>query len=293
MDVILATASRLPRVDEDQGPLLEALAAAGVSAQALAWDDPRVDWGQARACVIRSTWNYVRHHDAFLAWAQRCATVTALFNPLSIVRWNSHKGYLLELARAGLPVVPTRLVRCGPGDQRDQRDDVGADLVALAGDWPEVVIKPAVSAGSFATLRVARAGFAAGQAHLDALRAASHDVLVQPFLPSVETYGERALVWIDGALTHAVRKSPRFAGDPQRVSPAVPIASDEAVLADAILAAVPRPLLYARVDLARDDEGRPCLMELELIEPSLFLDRSAGALARLVEAIGRLVTRVT
>jgi glutathione synthase/RimK-type ligase-like ATP-grasp enzyme len=281
MDVILATASRLPRPDEDQQPLLSALAAAGLSAQALAWDDPRVDWGQARACVIRSTWNYVRHHEAFLAWTERCAAVTSLCNPPPIVRWNSHKAYLIELARAGLPVVPTRLLR---------HEDAVADLAEIAGDWTEVVIKPAVSAGSFATRRVARVDFAAaGQPHLEALRAGGHDVLVQPFLTSVEGHGERALVWIDGALTHAVRKSPRFAGDPQRISAAVPIAPDEAALAETILATVPRPLLYARVDLARDEQGRPCLMELELIEPSLFLDRSAEALARLAAAIGRLV----
>jgi glutathione synthase/RimK-type ligase-like ATP-grasp enzyme len=279
MDVVLVTASQLPRADEDDAPLRSALAAAGVSARTLAWDDPRVDWSQARACVIRSTWNYVHHHDAFLAWAERCAAVAALWNPLPILRWNSHKRYLLQLAEAGLPVVETRL--CPRGAR--------ADLALLAGDWPEVVIKPAVSAGSLHTVRVARADFAAGQAHLDRLLAVE-DALVQPFLSSVEDYGERALVWIDGALTHAVRKGPRFAGDPQQISAAVAIASDEAALADMVLAAVPRPWLYARVDLARDTRGRPCLMELELVEPSLFLDRSPAALVGLASAIQRLVT---
>jgi glutathione synthase/RimK-type ligase-like ATP-grasp enzyme len=280
MDALLVTASQMPHADEDEHLLCGALAARGLSARAAAWDDPRIDWGQARACVIRSTWNYVGHHAAFLAWAERCTKVSTLMNPAPIVRWNSHKGYLLELGRAGLPVVPTRLVRAG--------DRV--DLNQLAGDWDEIVIKPAISAGSLGTVKVARAELAAGQAHLDALRAASHDVLVQPFLSSVASTGERALVWIDGAFTHAVRKSPRFAGDPSHVSAAVPIEPDEASLAEAILAAVPRPLLYARVDLARDDDGHPCLMELELIEPSLFLDRSPPALARFADAIGRLTT---
>jgi glutathione synthase/RimK-type ligase-like ATP-grasp enzyme len=179
-----------------------------------------------------------------------------------------------------LPVVPTRLVPARGA----------ADLAQLVRDWDEVVVKPAVSAGSVGTRRIARADVAtAGQAHLDQLLAAGHDVLVQPFLTSVESYGERALVWIDGALTHAVRKSPRFAGEQQRISEAVPIAPDEAALAESILAAVVRqPLLYARVDLARDERGRPCVMELELIEPSLFLDRSPAALARLAAAIRRL-----
>jgi glutathione synthase/RimK-type ligase-like ATP-grasp enzyme len=282
MDVILVTASSLPRPDEDDRPLRASLAALGVAAETRAWDDPHVDWGGARACVIRSTWNYVRHHDAFLAWAERCAAVTRLWNPLPILRWNYHKRYLLELAQAGLSVVPTRIVT--PGDP--------SDLAQLAADFSEVVIKPAISAGSFGTVRVARPDFATvGQAHLDGLLGAAHDVLVQPFMSSVEGYGERALVWIDGALTHAVRKSPRFVGDPQWISDAVPIAPDEAVLAEAILAVAARqPLLYARVDLARDERGRPCLMELELIEPSLFLDRSPAALARMAGAIQRLVT---
>ena len=289
LDVVLATASVLPRPDEDDVPLRAALAAAGVVAASRAWDDSTVDWGAARACVIRSTWNYVRHHQAFLDWTARCAAVTTLWNPPSIVRWNSHKGYLTELARAGLPVVPTRLVR------REQAagDDTSTELATLAAAWDQVVIKPAVSAGSFRTLRVRRADFARGQAHLDLVRAGG-DALVQPYLPSVEDYGERALVWIDGALTHAVRKSARFAGDAQRVSDAVAIAPDEAALAERILGWIlnhlPAPLLYARVDLARDAEGQPCLMELELIEPSLFLTRNPTALARLAEAIrSRLV----
>jgi len=212
-DLTLATATKLPRADEDDAPLRAALAAAGVGARTRAWDDPAVDWADARACVLRSTWNYARHHDAFLDWAARCAAVTTLWNPLPVVRWNSHKRYLVELAQAGLPVVPTRLAPRGRA----------ADLGALAAGWDEVVIKPAVSAGSFQTVRVARDDLTRAQAHLDTVLA-GQDALVQPFQSSVADYGERALIWIDGALTHAVRKSPRFMGDPQRVSAAVAIA---------------------------------------------------------------------
>src|SRR5439155_9490291 len=100
---------------------------------------------------------------------------------------------------------------------------------------------------------------------------------------------ERACVWIDGVFTHAVRKAPRFAGDSERVSEAVPVADDERALGERILAAVPGSVLYARVDLARDAEGHPCLMELELIEPSLFLDRSPAACERLASALVRLI----
>jgi glutathione synthase/RimK-type ligase-like ATP-grasp enzyme len=256
--------------------LLAALAAAGVRAEVRAWDDPGADWASARACLLRSTWNYVRHYPEFLAWIDRCAAGTRLWNPAPVVRWNSHKGYLTELGARGLPVVPTRLVR------RGER----ARLEALAADWPALVVKPAVGAGSFQALRVSRAELARGQAHLDA-NLPERDMLVQPYFPGVEAHGERALVWIDGAFTHEVRKSPRFAGDGADISAALPVGAEEQAVAEQILAAAPGPLLYARVDLVRDGDGRPHLMELELVEPSLFIDRFAPGARRLAQAIAR------
>jgi glutathione synthase/RimK-type ligase-like ATP-grasp enzyme len=245
-----------------------------VEARTLPWDDPTVDWSSARACVLRATWNYIHHYPEFLSWVDRCGAATALWNPAPVVRWNSHKGYLVELEARGLPVVPSRLAVRG----------TEASLHQLAEDWPEVVIKPAVGAGSFGTIRVARADFAAGQAHLDSMLAA-RDMLVQPYFRSVHHHGERAVVWIDGVLTHEVRKSPRFAGEAAGISAGLPVGAPERAVAEQVMAAVPGPLLYARIDLARDDAGRPHLMELELIEPSLFFYRyppSAEAMAKAI-----------
>jgi glutathione synthase/RimK-type ligase-like ATP-grasp enzyme len=271
------TATELSDADEDDLPLRQALAAAGVLAETRAWDDPAVDWGAARAVVLRSTWNYVQRKDAFMAWAERCAAATALWNPLPVIRWNIHKSYLLELADAGIPVVPTRLLPRGRP----------AWLAETAADWPEVVMKPAISAGSFGTMQVAREDFARGQAHLDAMLP-ERDMLVQPYFPSVATHGERAVVWIDGAFTHEVRKSTRFSGDAEQTSTALPVAPEELAVAEQVMAAAPRPLLYARIDLVRDEAGRPHLMELELIEPSLFFSGIPAAAARLAAAIARL-----
>jgi glutathione synthase/RimK-type ligase-like ATP-grasp enzyme len=224
--------------------------------------------------VLRATWNYFSHHVAFLAWAERCAAATPLWNPVTVIRWNSHKGYLHELAAAGLPVVPTRLYRRGSQ----------VALAEAAGAWPRVVIKPAISAGSFCTTVVGRQDVVRGQAFLDAALA-ERDMMVQPYFSSVETHGERSLVWIDGAFSHEVRKSARFTGDQERVTPAVEIGRDERAVAERVLAAAPGPLLYARVDLARDDAGTPHLMELELIEPSLFFLAHPPAADRLAAAI--------
>ncbi len=280
LDVAVASCVSLPEPDPDEAPLLGALRAGGLSAEVLAWDDPRADFASARLTVIRSTWNYPERPAAFLDWVDRTAAAGALWNPREVVRWNSHKSYLLDLEGRGVPVVPTHLAR--RGDATALRD------VMRERGWREVVVKPAVSGGSRGTLRVGADALDRGEAHLRAL-VAREDALVQPYLRSVEGYGERAVVWIDGEPTHAVRKSPRFLGDAESVSGPMPIAPEEAELARHAVAVAPGALLYGRVDLARDEDGRPRVMELELLEPSLFFAQSAAALARYVAAVRRLL----
>jgi hypothetical protein len=289
VDIALVSCVQLPEPDADMAPLEAAVRAAGLSCEVVGWDDPSVDWSRFRLALLRATWNYPQALPAFLDWLARVDPVTRLWNPQALVRWNAHKGYLLELAARGIPVVPTELVRAGSVVTL-------AEIVDRRG-WDEVVVKPAVSAGSFRTIRVGRAGHAgdagragldAGEAHLRSL-AAERDVLVQQYLPAVEGYGERALIWVDGALTHAVRKSPRFEGDREQVSEAMAIAPAEAALAERVLASIDMPKLYGRVDVAPGPDGQPLVMELELVEPSLFFRQSPEALARLVRALGREV----
>ena len=278
MDVALATCRQLPEPDPDEQPLLDALATSGITAGMLAWDDAAIDWSRAPLTVLRSTWNYPRHADAFLAWVARTSRVTQLWNPLPVVRWNHHKRYLLDLDRHDVPITPTVLV------YRGERRALHSILDEQ--DWPDAVVKPAVSAASYRTTRVTRENREQGEAEFAAL-VAERDVLVQRYLPSVEDYGERALIWVDGALTHAVRKNPRFAGGQESVSEAVPVSSAEAELAARAIACVNAPLLYARIDVAPGPGGAPVVMELELIEPSLFFIQGPAALERMVTAIGR------
>jgi len=196
-----------------------------------------------------------------------------------------HKGYLGQLAARGVPVVPTVWV---------SRDE-DTDLRQIMADqrWHDVVAKPVVGAGSFLTDRVTDPTSAGAQELWARLREHG-EVMVQPYLKSVEGYGERSIIWIDGEFTHAVRKSPRLGDAQEDVSAALEIAADERALAAAVLAKVTGgpvrvggkdDLLYARVDLIRDDWGSPLLAELELVEPSLFLLQSQLALQRLVAAI--------
>ena len=285
IDVALASCVELPEPDFDEAPLAAALGDAGLSWRVMGWDDPQADWTAARMTLLRATWNYPLAPDAFLAWAEATSEVSALWNPLAAVRWNLHKGYLLELERAGVAVAPTELV------PRAAERRLAAVLAERG--WDEVVIKPAVSAASYRTLRAGSESLETGETHLSEL-AAHGDVLVQRYLPSVETYGERALIWIDGGLTHAVRKSPRFDGQDESISEAE-IAPAEAALAESAMAHVAgglgEPLMYGRIDLAPGPDGAPVVMELELIEPSLFFDRSASALELFVAAVRRELGR--
>jgi glutathione synthase/RimK-type ligase-like ATP-grasp enzyme len=279
MDVALVSCLSLPEPDPDAAPLSAALTEAGIAAEVLAWDAPGVDWSRARLTLLRSSWNYPRRPEAFLAWAEAAARVSELWNPLHVVRWNVHKSYLLELENRGVPIAPTVFLPRGSTATL-------ADVSAARG-WGEVVVKPAVSAASFRTMRVDARGMEAGEGHLRAL-VAERDVLIQQYLPSVEGYGERALIWIDGELTHAVRKSPRFLGEDEMVSErAVEISAAEADLARRVVDAVDGPILYGRVDVAPGPENHPVLMELELIEPSLFFPQCGRALDRFVAAVGR------
>jgi glutathione synthase/RimK-type ligase-like ATP-grasp enzyme len=273
----IATCLTLPEPDVDEAPLLAALHQHGVDAQMVAWDDPDADWDAAVPTVVRSTWNYIHDLPAFLAWSRRAAAAAPLWNPPAIIAENAHKSYLERLARAGHAVVPTLFVA------RGERVDLAR--VCQERDFGVIVVKPTVSAGSFGTRRFERADGEA-QAFLDQL-AAERDAMVQAYVPSVEDHGERSLIFIDGELTHAMRKSPRFAGEDESVSGPHPISADERALAEAVLAPLASQLLYARVDLARGADGRPMIMELELIEPSLFLLQHPPALERLVAGVIR------
>lgn len=270
IDVALATCLQTDEPDDDRDRLAQALSSAGITNAWMAWDDPNARFADARIVILRSTWNYIHHRDAFLTWAD--ALGFRLVNPPPVVRWNTHKRYLKELEDAGFPTVPTVLVPKGA------RAVLG-DLLKKK-HWFSAVAKPAVGAGSFCTRRVTKDDDAWFSEQL-ALR----DMLLQPYVGAVETSGERAVVYIEGEVTHAVRKSPRFSDGVERTEP-VPVADDERELATRVMSWVMRTLpsgglLYGRVDLIRTDDGLQ-IMELELTEPSLFFAHSRAALDRFV-----------
>jgi hypothetical protein len=276
-------------LDRDAPILADALLARGIEAQAAVWDDPAVDWLAYELVVVRSTWDYPRRWEAFVAWAEWLPRV---LNSAEVLRWNTDKRYLGELAAAGVPTVPT--VFAPPGK--------AAELP----DWPEFVIKPTISVGSADTARWRRGSDdAAALAHLSDLHAAGRTAMVQPYLSGVDVAGESALLFLGGEFSHSVRKGPLLSPGQAPVPLAIPVDADdelydqisprqatqaELAVAAQVLAAVPGgadSLLYARVDLLPGPDGSPVLLELELTEPSLFLYTAAGSADRLADGVVR------
>lgn len=259
-----------PSKDRDLPVLRAALEAAGAEADAVCWDDADADWASYDLVVIRSTWDYSWRAAEFTGWAERCAKLTRLANPAAVVRWNTDKRYLGELAAAGVPTVPTGYL--APGDA------VGpADLPV----GHEYVVKPTSGAGARYAARYTPDQGEAAVRHLARMHAEGLTAMVQPYMRSIDTGGERALQFFGGRLLHASRKravlAPGTAFDADKVAhpglePWTPTPAELAV-AERALAAVPEApeLLYARVDLVDGDDGEPRVMELELVEPNLFL----------------------
>ncbi len=273
--IALATAIAATGLDEDMPPLLAALTAAGMDAQVVAWDDPTVSWSRFDLVLLRSTWNYTDHREAFLAWCESVAARTRLLNAPDLVRWNTDKRYLGELAAAGVPVIDSHFL--APGDDP-------AGMPALA----EFVVKPTVGAGSRGARRFADSERDRAIDHAGALLDAGCHVLVQPYLAQVDQAGETALLFFDGQYSHAIRKGPllhrgedatRALFAAEHITPRQPTDAEKTI-AQGILAALPFAApLYARVDLLPSPDG-PRLLELELAEPSLFFDHAPGSAER-------------
>ncbi len=286
--IALATGRAFATIDVDLPLILDAAAARGLDAEIAVWDDDSVDWSAFDAVVVRSCWDYLDRRADFLAWAGR---VPNLLNPVDVLTWNTDKVYLRELADAGVPVIDTRW---------DVRH--GEELPLLAGaasdEW---VVKPSISGGGKDTARWDDPDDV--YAHSEELIAAGRSAMVQPYVPSVDSEGETALIYFGGRFSHAIRKGPLLErGEGVRqdrdqrevITPRAPTAAQHDVT-EQVLGAIPSSLgradalAYARIDLVTDADGVPRLIELELTEPSLFLDSSENGAERLVEAVQALI----
>lgn len=296
LDIAFVTYADLPGGDPDDGLALAELIKLGYRAAFIDWQDESFDYGCCGVVVLRSTWNYHKMPEAFRSWLLRVAERSRVINSCRLVNWNLSKKYLAELELKGISIVPTVFV-----DKAVGADEVESICSRLG---PKIVVKPTLGLathgvklydiGEFTDIakctdianRTDIGKFSEIAKHINQLCSES-SAMVQPFLESVETCGERSLIFIDGQFSHAVRKSAfqhlAVAGEAGEI--AVVATEEEISFGGRVIDVLPESPLYARVDLLRSAEGQLLLLELELIEPSLFLALGEGAVQRFVEAL--------
>lgn len=275
--------------DREMSNLVAAAAAAGHEAEAVSWEADG-DLESFDVLVIRSTWNYVSKLEEFLGWARKlrgnegAGAGPVLLNPDVIVRWNCHKRYLGDLARAGIPVVESHLVRSFP------------EMLAYAQSTERVVAKPAVGGGALGCSRFPSGDLLLARQAFDTAIARWPEIVVQPYLDGIEAEGEISLVVVGDEIVRGLRKSPA-PGDwrVQRewggtVSEAGVTAEHRAIVAACLSHVTDRcgaQPLFMRVDLMPGPEGRPLVSEIELIEPVLYADLHPEVGERLVAALSQ------
>lgn len=266
-------------VDDDTPLLLTALATYNMTVDLVAWDDDTYDWAATDLVVLRSTWDYTSNVEGFRAWV---TSVPRALNSPEVVSWNTDKHYLAQLQSQAIPIIPTVFA------------DIGVAPVFPDGNF---VVKPAVGAGSKDAARYNKSQHAEAAAHVERLQSDSRDVLVQPYVRSVDDEGEVAYVFIDGSLSHVMRKGAMLNSREEDRSGLFRAEKMSRVVSDPVAAALAHRVLraanatealYARVDLCRLD-NEWVLMELELTEPSLFLVFAPEAAGRLAAAIAARV----
>lgn len=288
IDCTLVTCANLTDLDPDDRLLAAALDKGGFSVAAAVWSDPKADWSNSRICILRSTWDYHSRFREFTEWIDRVSRVTTVWNPPDLVRWNADKRYLRDLEMSGFPTVPTVWAKRGEKfDLYQCREERG---------FGDIVIKPARGAATHDVLLIHgdRESMARGQAHIDRVLR-EHDALVQPYLDSVTSYGERALIFIENRHSHTVVKKPfdRVLAVGAGTAAVVQATPDEIELSTNVLATLPVRPLYARVDLLRDGNGEARIGEVELIEPGLYFGACANAVTMFADALARQLHTLT
>ncbi|MFD0559306.1 glutathione synthase/RimK-type ligase-like ATP-grasp enzyme [Stackebrandtia endophytica] len=280
--VAIVTCAELPELDPDEAALLAPLRELGLTVTPQVWTDESVDWDKFDLTVLRCAWDYAEQRDRFITWAKG---VPRLHNGADLIEWNTDKRYLADLAAAAVPVVPTTWL-----------PPSGEVSLPTRGEW---VLKPSIGAGSRNAGRYQMETQAVEAAdHVAALHRSGLTVMAQPYMSDVDVNGERALVYIDGEFSHAIRKGAMLEGpyrgldELYKAETITPLTVDDAdrELAETALAAVPtdRTLLYARVDLVESQVGT-VVLEVEVAEPSLFFGHDPESAARLARAIARRV----
>ena len=279
----LATCQELPTLWAGDRLFLDELVRRGYDAAPVVWDDPAIDWRAWDAVIIRSCWDYHLKIGRFFEWLDAVST-RPVINRADLVKWNAHKRYLFDIARAGGRIPRTAIVEQG-------REGTLSDHLGRSG-WEHAVIKPAISATGYKT-RLIRWKPTPEDERAFAEASAVGDVLVQEYVPEVSERGEWSLMFFDGRYSHAAlkRAAPgefrvhiEWGGTVERAAPPPALV----VQAQALIDALALGATYARVD-GTEVNGDLMIMELEVIEPELFFDMEPAAPAQLADAVERVL----
>jgi hypothetical protein len=275
MKIAIATCFNIPELDIDEDLILEMFSQRGHEVQLGAWEDASIDWADFDAVVVRSTWNYPHHVDAFSDWIKRVDGLTILLNPAQVMLGNLNKRYLNALRSREVSVIDTQWLFPNAADSLQEMLTVKS------------VIKPAVGAGSLDTRVFEPSQVSEAIAWL-ASQAPQREFMIQEFLESVHSVGEQSIIVIAGEPTHRITKHPRFAGQEESVEGPFEVGEFEPLVRQ-VIEPLKDEILYARVDLMMDGEGVWRLSELELVEPSLFFIYQPSALDRLIDRVEELL----
>jgi glutathione synthase/RimK-type ligase-like ATP-grasp enzyme len=271
----------------DDHYLQEALNEIGVSSVRVDWARGDVDWSRFKCAVFRTTWDYFERISEFNDWLNKVQDETVLLNDVSLIRWNLDKHYLADLTHLGIPVVETEYIEKGTKINLQQ-------LLEEKG-LTEGIIKPCISGAARHTYRISHKNACEIQPVIEELLT-SESFLFQPFIEDVVKTGEDTLMVIDGRFTHAVRKVAKtgdfrvqddHGGTVYRYNPA----KEQVELAERAIALCNPAPAYGRVDMVRDNDGRWAIMELELIEPELWLRHHPPAAKYFARVIARTLRR--
>lgn len=291
MNLAIATCSNLPGWEKDDEPFHQALTERGIRFSTEVWDGPDVDWETYDACLIRTTWDYMEKHAAFVAWARQVGEKIPFFNHPDVITWNTHKSYLRILEECGIPIAPTIWLKRGATlDLENEMRTRG---------WERGFLKPMVGATARETLRFRRDQEGLSKANDHLCRTLQvEDMMVQPYLHHVETKGELSVIFLGGEISHAVQKIPvpgdyRVQDDFGAKDFPIELSGPQSDLARRVVSTAEAqlncldgvPLLYARVDFLWDNDEKLCVTELELVEPSLFFRHSETAPSRFVDVL--------
>lgn len=269
----------------EQELLKSAFEAQGLKVDITYWDNPSYEWQQTKSVLFRTVWDYFERFDEFWEWLEQVKTKTRLINSYELIKWNIDKHYLRDLKNNGIQVVPTYFA--------DKGSNISLQEIANLNDWKHIVIKPAISASAFNTYKIINDEIEQKEQLFHELLQ-THDMLVQPFFPTISELGEASLMVFGGKFTHAILKKAKagdfrvqddFGGTVHDYNPT----QEEIKFAEKVFQSCTSLPIYGRVDIVWDSNKHIYLSELEIIEPELWIRNRPESANKIAEAVNKIL----